>query len=350
MFAGLLLGDTPNPTTPTTTATAPVPTIATTVNKPSPHISRSELLKPTPASQPQPQPLTLTSTTPSASASYMPPPLQPQKASMGVPSSHSGAPTAANTGAGWSSNMVAQHTGTPGMTGLTGISSSVGSSSSDGIFNGMQMGTPLQPQPLFSGMNIGGATYPAVQNRPPLSSFQAPPPPVASNLSQGTLTAPTHQFGIGEPLMPTQAQGASFGNAQTSWSPNIANVQTQGTLPGSEMQNATRWSSNIAGSSQMPSISGWSSNIAGSGSGMGQGQMQFQGSGTGMGMGMGLQMTQTQPTAATVLMGGGQPLMPQNISAVQQPQPYQQAQLAGSQFSSRPAPGANPFADLSFLN
>ena len=46
-----------------------------------------------------------------------------------------------------------------------------------------------------------------------------------------------------------------------------------------------------------------------------------------------------QPTAASVMMGGGQPLVPQNTSSVaRQPSPQQ------------PAPGANPFADLSFLS
>ena len=47
-----------------------------------------------------------------------------------------------------------------------------------------------------------------------------------------------------------------------------------------------------------------------------------------------------QPTAASVMMGVGQPLVPQNTSSVaRQPSPQQ-----------HPAPGANPFADLSFLS
>ena len=70
-----------------------------------------------------------------------------------------------------------------------------------------------------------------------------------------------------------------------------------------------------------------------------------QGSGTGMGMGWtgvmqgvgGGQSVFGQPSAASVMVGSGQPLVPQNTSSVaRQPQ--------------QPAPGANPFADLNFLS
>ena len=86
------------------------------------------------------------------------------------------------------------------------------------------------------------------------------------------------------------------------------------------------------------SATGWSQNI---------GTSQPQGSGTGMEMGWtggmqgvgGSQPVVGQPTAASVMMGVGQPLVPQNTSSVARQPPQQQ-----------PAPGANPFADLSFLS
>jgi hypothetical protein len=184
--------------------------------------------------------------------------------------------------------------------------------------------------------------------------------------------------GLLQPLAPTQQQqpqpqpssGQPIGNASTGWSSNIGS-QSSGssqTLYGggvqSQSQSARGWSSNIANmSSGSTGMAGSGQNIGGMGmqpmqTGMGATQMQG-----GMGMGQGgmgggatwstnilsggsantgvafQSGSNLAPTAAGLMMGGtGQPLMPQ---AQQQPQ-----QTAAA---NKPAPGANPFADLSFL-
>ena len=97
------------------------------------------------------------------------------------------------------------------------------------------------------------------------------------------------------------------------------------------------WSSNITARPQLQAaspVAGWSQNI---------GMSQSQGPGTGLGMGWAGSSQGTcasqgvagQQTAASIMMGGGQPLLPQNASS----QPQQQ-----------PALSANPFADLNFLS
>ena len=124
------------------------------------------------------------------------------------------------------------------------------------------------------------------------------------------------------------------------------------------------WSSNIGARSQPQAATGWSQNI---------GMSQPQAPGTGMGMGWAgssqgpgaSQGGAGQLTAANIMMGGGQPLLPQGTPSQpyqQQPllpqgtpsQPHQQQPLlpqgTPSQPYQQPAPSANPFADLNFLS
>ena len=78
----------------------------------------------------------------------------------------------------------------------------------------------------------------------------------------------------------------------------------------------------------------------GSNAGMGIGNQQ-QGMGYGQNSGWN-QTNQMQPSSH--MMGGGQPLVPTNVSSPRQPSQQQQQQPMAQ------TPGANPFADLSFLS
>ena len=242
---------------------------------------------------------------------------------------------------------------------------------------------------LFSGMQSGsgGFTPPSQANQPMMMSSSSG----AGSGSGGTSLFGGMQVnnmqanqggGVGggmlQPLAPMQQQPTStqsIGSASTGWSPNINKRQHQMNSAYSASQPQSQpagggWSSNIAGGSSMVGSGtagggGWSQNIAQGGSGMGMqrmptgmghsqmqsgmgiGQGSFGGGGatwstniTGGGRNTGYPGASAPPTAAGLMMGGmGQPLVSQSL------QPQQQQQ----QTSSKPAPGANPFADLSFL-
>ena len=211
----------------------------------------------------------------------------------------------------------------------------------------MQLGSPLAPTNQTTAPMAGGSIQ---QHTSPTSTFQNQQ---FSNTSswQPNLTNQRAQTSLSTPLIPTQAQQQDNVTAGMGWSSNIQgqsphSMNVQGSLdPHGQStalpQNLMGWSSNIAARPQpqaASSATGWSQNI---------GMSQPQGPGTGMGMGWtggmqgvgGGQSVIGQPSAASVMMGSGQPLVPQNTSSVARQPPQQQ-----------PAPGANPFADLSFLS
>ena len=151
-----------------------------------------------------------------------------------------------------------------------------------------------------------------------------------------------NQTGLTTPLIPTQQGSVSTGRG---WSTSIQgqsaqsmNVQEDLMAQGqSAVSPKMGWSSNIAARPQLQAaspVTGRSQNI---------GMSQPQGPGTGMGMGWAgssqgtgaSQGVAAQQTAASIMMGSGQPLLPHNASS----QPQQQ-----------PALSANPFADLNFLS
>ena len=266
---------------------------------------------------------------------------------------------------------------------------------------------PMQPSsgslPMQQQMSGGNFMTPT-----PPQGHMTPTPP------QGHMTTATNQnaygsMGMAQTLIPTPAQhgsGGSLGNAGSGWSSNIqtqspqSGLNTQPQAAHMHSQNPTDWSSGMAANSRGSQLSGsnigagWSSNIPGQGTqgGVGMRQMQnpstnwssgiqtgqgvnnqqhgsFSAAAQGMapqqlsgssagGMGGwpdniqgggsysgGLQAT-NPPMAANLMMGGGQQtgMVPQNTSMLQ-------PQQASVQFpGSKPAPGANPFADLSFLS
>ena len=211
----------------------------------------------------------------------------------------------------------------------------------------MQLGSSLPPANQTTAPMTGSFVQ---QHESPTSTFQNQQ--LLSNTSswQPNLTNQRPQTSLAPPLIPSQSQQDNV-NTAMGWSstiqgqsPHSTNIQGSFDTHGQSTalsQNLMGWSSNIAARPQpqaASSATGWSQNIETS---------QPQGSGTGMGMGWtggmqavgGSQPVVGQPTAASVMMGGGQPLVPQNTSSVaRQPSPQQ------------PVPGANPFADLSFLS
>ena len=214
----------------------------------------------------------------------------------------------------------------------------------------MQLGSSLAPANHTTAPMAPMAGSFVRQHESPTSTFQNQQQLSNTSSWQPNLTNQRAQTSLAPPLIPTQAQQdnvnpgmgwSSTIQGQSSHSTNIqGSLDTHGqstALP----QNLMGWSSNIATRPQpqaASSATGWSQNI---------GTSQPQGSGTGMGMGWtggmqgvgGSQPVIGQPTAANVMMGVGQPLVPQNTSSVARQPPQQQ-----------PAPGANPFADLSFLS
>ena len=271
-----------------------------------------------------------------------------------------------------------------GLTGVSGLGSSDYRSStlatSGSLFSGMQVG---------GGGGGGGYTPPSQVKRSMINSssggggsgsssggiFSGMQQPVSS--SNQPMQGGSGGGGLLQPLVPMQQQtGATrnVGNASAGWSSNIdTQLHQVNTLYGSAQPQSQAtgagWSSNIAGSSSMssrPTAAGseWSQNVAPGVNGMGIQPMQAgmghpsMQSGVGMGQGniggvgatwssniaggntnMGYHGASVSPTATGPLMSGiGQPLVPQSL------QPQQQFQTAN-----KPAPGANPFADLNFL-
>ncbi len=329
------------------------------------------------------------------STGYRPPPMQPQVqkqplvaptsgldsgdidflAGLGTgrqatPFSHS-----ITSSSGWSSGIL-EPTSSAGLTGQAGMQRK-GSPSGGGVFNGMQMTssshhqTPLQPATvgMFAGMQVSPpqSSYSGnVLGQPSPLTFQTQQQPLQPQSLAPSLAGATREVGptsglhggLSQPLVPTPGQG---GGGSTGWS--MASQSGGGmTVTGQQhqMQGPMGWSSNIARSSQQVGVMGggldgssglglgagnsWSSNVAGRG-GDGGGTMH-QASGMG-----------GQPTAVGLMMGGGSLLAPMVVGATpqnpqaaysQQPSQYQ---LGRPQHpSSQPAPGDNPFADLSFLD
>ena len=250
-----------------------------------------------------------------------------------------------------SHSLTATQTGSTGLTaGLTGsqnLTATQTGSTTSGLFSGMQLGSSLPPANQTTAPMTGSFVQ---QHESPTSTLQNQQ--LLSNTSswQPNLTNQRAQTSLAPPLIPSQSQQDNV-NTAMEWSstiqgqsPHSTNIQGSFDTHGQSTtlsQNLMGWSSNIAARPQpqaASSATGWSQNI---------GTSQPQGSGTGMGMGWtggmqavgGSQPVVGQPTAASVMMGGGQPLVPQNTSSVAR-QPSQQ----------QPAPGANPFADLSFLS
>ena len=208
----------------------------------------------------------------------------------------------------------------------------------------MQLGSSFAPANQTTAPMAGSLVR---QHESPISTLQNQQ---LSNTSswQPNLTNQRAQTSLAPPLIPTQGQqdnvnpGMGWSSTIQGQNPHSTNIQGSLDTHGQSTQSLMGWSSNIAARPQpqaASSATGWSQNI---------GTSQPQGSGTGMGMGWtggmqgigGSQPVVGQPTAASVMMGVGQPLVPQNTSSVaRQPSPQQ-----------HPAPGANPFADLSFLS
>ena len=378
------------------------PTPAATVTASS-QVSRSEPLKPVPVQSytqtqnssspaasytpPPPRPMT----TPS-----MPPPLQPQTAATLNDSSSSGKifqtsnPNRSASSSGpmsWSSNLLtpststgftagltgsqnlnatqtgsiplptrltgshslsATQTGSTGLTaGLTGsqnLTATQTGSTTSGLFSGMQLGSSLAPANHTTAPMAPMAGSLVQQHESPTSTLQNQQLLSTTSSWQPNLTNQRAQTSLAPPLIPTQPQQQDSINTGMGWSstiqgqnPHSTNIQGSFETHGQSTQSLMGWSSNIAARPQpqaASSATGWSQNI---------GTTQPQGSGTGMGMGWtgGMQgIGGSQPTAASVMIGVGQPLVPQNTSSVaRQPSPQQ-----------HPAPGANPFADLNFLS
>ena len=349
------------------TATRNNPLQMTSQEKPSPKLGHSEPMvsRSAPVShlrQPEaPKP------TPNVSTGYMSP-LQPQNAAATSPA-----------GMGWSSSSAT--------TGITPRSSS----GSPSLFSGMRMNAqaPIQPTNVQASTSSGPSLLMPTQqqngtgsswsaNIQPQSSQPLMPTPAQSSQplmptpaqsSQPLMPTPVNGTGSSwsaniqpqssQPLMPTPVQWQS--GTGSSWSANIQPQSSQPLMQTSVQQQVgtgSSWSTNMhpAASQQgnhmgqhHSQMGGWSSNIASSRPGVGSSQSHggmswsanIQG---GMASGMGMQ---SQPTAASVLMGGGQPLIPQNSTRMQQ-QPFQQQQQQQQQQFA--ATGANPFADLSFLS
>ena len=184
--------------------------------------------------------------------------------------------------------------------------------------------------------------------------------------------------GMLKPLVPTQQTNSHqqpIGNASTGWSSNISTQRLLNPTPyvgsgvQSQSQIATGWSSDIALGGSSLSLgsattgSGWSQNLSGMGmqpiqtgmgynqiqGGIGMGHSDMGGGGTwsssiagggGANSGVAFHGGSSVPAAASLMMGGtSRPLLP----IQQQQQPHQQPS------TNQLAPGANPFADLSFL-
>ena len=157
-----------------------------------------------------------------------------------------------------------------------------------------------------------------------------PPPPPLPHMHKLVHVCYLHSqtFPVFGCLQYTQEQQLNNANPGMGWSSTIQgqsphSTNVQGSLDTQRQstalpQNLMGWSSNIAARPQpkaASSATGWSQNI---------GMSQPQGSGTGMGMGWtggmqgvgGGQLVVGQPSAASVMMGSGQPLVPQNTSSV----------------------------------
>jgi len=143
------------------------------------------------------------------------------------------------------------------------------------------------------------------QNQQPSSHISSQQPPTSNMASQ---------TGLATPLIPTQQGNVSTGRG---WSTSIQgqsvqSMNVQGDLMAqgqSTVSPQMGWSSNIAARPQLQAASpasGWSQNI---------GMSQPQGPGTGLGMGWAgnsqgtgaSQGVAAQQTAASIMMGGGQP-------------------------------------------
>ena len=284
---------------------------------------------------------------------YMAPPLQPQATGQ----------TGLTGNTGYTARpLQPQATGQTGLTGKTGYTA-----------------RPLQPQApanntatLFSGMQ--GSSPISSHTQPSQSGILQPTRNDMFDSTHGTSnTGYTHQ---------SQGTGSLFGGMQINSSPSgmaTGGVNQQPLVPSpapSKSSSLTGWSSSVVGSGSLQntnslgynnnaqsvtntpsSVQGWSSNIAPTGGtgwsqGMGSGLGQQQNYGTGPGMGQpqysGMESGQQQyagmnwssnvhpggqgtPTV-TVMGQNTQPLQPQSRNT-----------------TNKPAPGANPFADLSFL-
>ena len=233
---------------------------------------------------------------------------------------------------------------TAGLTGSHNLTATQTGLTTSGLFSGMQLGSSLAPANQTTAPMAPMAGSLVQQHKSPTSTLQNQQ--LLSNTSswQPNLTNQRAQTSLAPPLIPTQPQQQDSINTGMGWSntiqgqnPHSTNIQGSFETHGQSTQSLMGWSSNIVARPQpqaASSATGWSQNI---------GTTQPQGSGTGMGMGWtgGMQgIGGSQPTAASVMIGVGQPLVPQNTSSVaRQPSPQQ-----------HPAPGANPFADLSFLS
>ena len=264
--------------------------------------------------------------------------------------------------------MMATQSNFSGMSSLGNESSNRNTAPSNSLFSGMQTGgggfnppSQVKRSTPSSGMNGSSGLFTGMQ----VNSSQPAGPSMsgAGGIGGG---------GILQPLVPTQQQPSNAQSIGSGWSSNI-NTQPAGSQMNSSMYGGAQpqnqaiggWSSNVAGNTNNSlnpggGGGGWSQNIGGGSAGMG---MQQVGMGhtpmqSGMGMGQstynsgaswstniaggsgntGFSGSSAPPTAVGLMMGGmGQPLVPQTI------QPSQQ------QTANKPAPGANPFADLNFL-
>lgn len=233
------------------------------------------------------------------------------------------------------------------------------------LYSGMQLGgasstSPQQPArtqttSMFAGMDMNSSAANPYKQPSPLSQRNVPQGGLMSSATptQGHMTGLTNQAPVqgsmSSPLIPAPApqnSGVATQSSGLGWSSGIGGGSsgTQHGAVGSGQQMG--WSSNISGSVQSGNWSTQNQSISGGTSQRGMGWS----SGAEL---FGGQSNPTPPTAAGLMMGGGpggggglgQPLVPQSGSySAPVGQPAQQPQAP------RPAPGDNPFADLSFLS
>ena len=249
-------------------------------------------------------------------------------------------------------------------------------STNQNAYGGVGMGQGLVPTPAQPQQGLGGSLGNAASEWSP--NIQA------QSLQSGLNPQPQAPHTPPTAWSSTQPQ-LSGSHAGAGWSSNIAGQGTQGGTGMGLMQNpGTNWSSSIQTGQGLSNQQHGSLNAAGQGmatpqqlgpsvvgGGGGGWSATPQGGGAYSGSG-GLGATYP-PTAGSLMMGnGGQTgMVQQNVSLLQPQQagvqypgskgqqtgmvpqnvPMLQPQQAGVQYpGSKPAPGDNPFADLSFLS
>jgi len=225
----------------------------------------------------------------------------------------------------WSPNLLTPSSSAGLSTGQTGSqnpSAAQLGSNAGGLFSGMQMGSSLAPTYQTTAL-MGGTT--SFQQQTSASPFQSQNQQPSSHISsqQPPTSNMASQTGLATPLIPTQQGNVSTGRG---WSTSVQgqsaqSMNIQGDLMAqgqSTVSPQMGWSSNIAARPQLQAaspVTGWSQNI---------GMSQPQGPGTGMGMGWAGSSQGTgasqgvagEQTAASVMIGGGQPLLPLYFSIV----------------------------------